>query len=313
MHDFLAIVFTAEFVGNALKYATPLLLASLGLVVNERSGVMNLSVEGMILSSAFFAFAGSYFTGSPLLGLLAALLASLLIALVHSYCCISLGLNQVIVAVALNTFCLGLTSTLFRIFLGTDTNVIRANGFSFVRWPKFLTEIPVLGEILLKQHIFTYVALIMIFVIWWIFYKTTWGLEIRAVGEYPRAADTMGVKVYKVRYLAMLFSSLMAGMAGTALSITGLNLFIDNMSAGYGFIAFATIVFGRFHPLGVTGGALMFGFAQSLQIRMQISDINIPYQIPIMLPYLLTIVMLGIIGSGSVPASWCIPYFPDEE
>lgn len=313
MNHLFEIVFTAEFVGNALRYSTPIMIAALGLVVNERAGILNLSAEGIILVAAFFAFIISYFSGSAVLGLLGAVLFSVILAMVHAFCSIALGLNQVIVAVALNMFSLGLTNSLLRILLGTKSHVIRSPGFGLFPWPESFLKIPILSDILFRQHFLTYLAFIMVPVIWVAFYKTTWGLKIRAAGEYPKAADSMGIGVQKVRYMSMLFSGVMSGLAGASLSITGLNLFIENMSGGYGFIAFACIVFGRFNPIGAAAGALLFGFVTSLQLRMQTAGTGIPYQIPLMLPYLITIIMLGFLGSGTVPKAWAVPYSPDEE
>jgi len=313
MDKYIQAFLTAEFLGNSLRFATPLLLAAMGGVVNERSGVLNLSMDGMMLVGAFAGFAGSYFTGSPWLGILIAIISCMILALVHAFSTVTLSLNQVIVAVAINTFAMGVTSSLLRTFFGTDTNALRSPGFTDVPWPQFLKDLPILGDIFFNQTIFVYIALFSVGAIWWMFYKTTWGLKLRSVGEYPKAAATMGVSVSKVRYTALLFSGFMAGIAGAALSITGLNTFVDNMTAGRGFIAFACIIFGKFNPLGAAGGALMFGVATGAQLRLQAIGTTIPYQLPIMFPYIITLILLIAIGAGAVPAAHGVPYYEDEE
>jgi len=208
---------------------------------------------------------------------------------------------------------MGLASSMLRTLFGISTNALRSPGFVNVPWPEFLVNMPFFGVVFFQHTIFVYIALFSVPAIWWVFFKTTWGLKIRAVGEYPKAAETMGVSVSKVRYLALLFAGAMGGLAGAALSITGLNTFVDNMTAGRGFIAFACIIFGRFHPVGAALGALMFGIAQGLQLRIQTVGIPIPYQLPIMFPYIITLVLLVTMGSGAVPAAWGTPYYPDEE
>ncbi|QRN84954.1 ABC transporter permease [Clostridia bacterium] len=313
MGELASVIFTAEFLGNSLRFATPLILAAMGGVVNERTGVLNLGIDGMMLIGAFAAFAGSYFTGNPWMGVLIAVISCMLLGLLHAFTTITLVMNQVVVAVAINTFSMGLASSLLRTLFGTSTNALRSPGFSEIGWPQALKDLPFFGPVFFQQTIFVYIAILSVPVIWWVFYKTTWGLKIRAVGEYPKAAETMGVNVAKVRYLALLFAGAMGGLSGAALSITGLNTFIDNMTAGRGFIAFACIIFGRFHPLGAGLGALMFGLAQGLQLRIQTVGIPVAYQIPIMFPYILTLVLLVVMGSGAVPAAWGVPYYPDEE
>lgn len=313
MGELASVIFTAEFLGNSIRFATPLILAAMGGVVNERTGVLNLAMDGMMLVGAFVAFAASYFTGNAWLGVLIAMTTCLIMGLVHAFFTVTLVMNQVVVAVALNTFAMGFASSLLRTLFGTSTNALRSPGFEPVAWPAALQNLPIVGPVLFQQTIFAYVAILAVPAIWWVFFKTTWGLKIRAVGEYPKAAATMGVSVSKVRYLALMFAGAMGGMAGAALSITGLNTFIDNMTAGRGFIAFACIIFGRFHPVGAGLGALMFGLAQGLQLRIQTVGVDIPYQLPIMFPYIITLVLLVAMGSGAVPAAWGAPYYPDEE
>ncbi len=306
------VILTTAFFESSLRLATPLILACMGGILSERCGVLNLSVEGMMLMGAFSGFAGAYFTGSPWLGLLFAILGALIFGAIHAFCCVSLGLNQVVVAVAVNILGLGITSTLLRTLFGATTSQLKSAGFKPYEVP-LLSEIPVVGSIFFKQTVFVYLGLILVPVIWWIFYKTTWGLQIRAVGEYPRAAETMGVNVARVRYICILSSSALAGLAGASLSIAGLNTFIDNITAGRGFIAFSAVVFGKFNPFGAAAGAFIFGIADAMQLNIQALGMKIPYQIPLMFPYVLTLVILFAVGAGSSPKSWGVPYNKDGE
>ena len=313
MDRIIAALLSPEFLGHSLRFATPLMLAAMGAVVNERSGVLNLGLDGMMLVGAFAGFTGAYYTGNPWMGVLLAVVVCMLMAMVHAFASITLVLNQVIVAVAINIFSLGITSSLLRLLYGRRTEALRCPGFAPVNWPDFLVNIPYIGVIFFRQTMFTYIALLAVPFLWWVFFKTTWGLKLRAVGEYPKAAATMGVNVAKVRYLALLWAGGMAGLAGASLSITVLRTFIDDMTAGRGFIAFATVIFGRFHPIGAAFGALFFGMATGLQLRAQAIGLQIPYQLLIMFPYIITIVLLVSLGKGSVPANWGEPYYPNEE
>jgi ABC-type uncharacterized transport system permease subunit len=312
LNQILHIVFTTDFFASSLRLATPLIIACMGGIVSERSGILNLGLEGMMLMGSFFGFAGAYFSHSAIIGLLCAILGAMIFGLIHSFCCVSLGLNQVVVAVAINILGLGLTSSLLRTMFGSTTNQLRSVGFKPIEIP-ILSQIPILGPIFFKQTILVYIALLLIPITWWVFYKTTWGLKIRAVGEYPKAAQTMGVKVGLVRYLCVLYCSVLAGVGGAALSIAGLNTFLDNMTAGRGFIAFAAIIFGKFNPFGAALGAILFGVADSLQLRIQALGIPIPYQIPLMFPYIITLVILFVVGAGAAPQNWGVPCDQDGE
>ncbi len=312
LENLLTIVFSTDFFASSIRLAAPLLLAAMGDVVSERSGVLNMGLDGMMLLGAFFGFVGAYFTGSVWLGVLCAMLSALILGIIHAFSCVTLGLHQVVTATGINMLALGLSSSLLRTFFGTSTNALRSVGFTPTKVP-VLGDIPIIGKILFNQTILVYVALILVPLTYYVFFHTTWGLKIRAVGEHPRAAETMGVNVFKVRWIAVLYSSTMCGLAGAALSIAGLNTFIDNMSAGRGFIAFACIILGKFNPWGVAIGAVVFGLAEALQLRIQAVGLPIPYQFPIMFPYLLTLVVLFLSGVGLTPKAWGSPYLQDEE
>ena len=312
LNEFFNLVFSTSFLTASITYSTPFILAAMGGIVSERSGVMNLGLEGMMLTGALFAFVGSYFTGSPVIGVLFAVLASVVLGVAHAIACVEFGANQVISAVAINIFSVGLTSALFKSFFENATGQLSSSGFEKIQIP-ILKSIPILGTAVFSQNIFTYLAIILVPLTYIIFYKTKIGLKIRASGEYPKAANTMGVKVQKVRILSVVYSSAIAGIAGASLSIAGINTFIENISEGRGFIAFACVIFGKFNPVGTAIAALMFGFADGLQLRVQATGLPIPYQLPLMLPYILAFIMLFLSGKNFSPQNWGVPYFANEE
>ena len=312
LEQLFTLFFSPAFYQSVLRLATPLLLACMGGILAERSGTMNLAQEGLMLVGAFFGFVGSYFSGSPWIGLALAMGMSALIGMIHAFCCVSLGLNQAVVAVALNITCTGIAGTLMRAIFGTTTSALNCNGFTTLAIP-LLSEIPVLGDILFRQHILTYLGLLLIPVVWFLFFRTTIGLKIRSVGENPKASSSMGVNVFRIRYLSLLVSYLMAGLAGASLTICGLNTYTDNIVAGRGYIAFSAVVFGKFHPIGAALGTLLFGFADTLQLNMQTIGFEIPYQIMLLFPYVITLAALLLMGAGASPKSWAQSYFPEGE
>ncbi len=312
LNTFLGLVFSTAFLASSISYATPFVLAAMGGIVSERSGVLNLGLEGMMLTGALFAFMGSYYTGNPAVGVLTAIVASMLLGFIHAYSCIELGSNQVVTAVAINIFALGITSALFNALFGISAGRVTAPGFASIRIP-LLEKIPVLGTALFGQNVFVYLAYILVPLTYVLFFKTKIGLNIRASGEFPKAANTMGVPVEKVRFYSVIYSSAIAGIAGASLSIAGINMFIENISAGRGFIAFACIILGKFNPIGATMAALLFGMTEGIQLRIQAAGIPVPYQLPLMFPYILTIVMLLLVGSKFSPQSWGVPFFSDDD
>ncbi len=312
LNSLLQNIFTVEFFASSLRLAAPLILAVMGGIVSERTGVVNLSLEGFLLVGAFFGFLGSNLTGSPIIGLLFAMGAAVILGSLFAFSTVNLNLNQIVIAVVINMLAVGLTSTLFRTIFGTSTNQLTAPGFKPIFVP-ILSQIPIIGPIFFQQTIFVYIGLILLPITAWVINKTTIGLKIRASGEYPKAADTMGVPVSKVRFLSLMYSAAITGLGGASLSISGLNTFIDNMSAGRGFIAFSCIIFGKFRPAGAMFAAMLFGIFESTQLRIQAVGVPIPYQLPLMFPYILTLVMLIIMGASMAPQSWGVPYESDAE
>jgi len=233
--------------------------------------------------------------------------AGTLLSLVHAYLAISRLANQIIVGAAINLLALGLTNFLYRAIFGA-TGRERVAGFPQVKLP-VLGDIPVIGPILFDHSIAVYIAYILPFVAWYVLFRTTWGLNVRAVGEYPQAADAAGVSVKRVRYLSVMLSGAMAGLGGAALSLGAVRYFTQGMTAGRGFIVLGALVFGKWNPILVALACLFFGAADALQLRAQTFGFAIPHQFLVMLPYLLTIAALvGFVGRTVAPQSLGVPY-----
>ncbi len=299
----------ASILSTTLRMATPLILAALGGVFSERSGVINIALEGIMLIGAFVAMAGSYLTGNPWIGVLAALISGIIIAAVHAVLSISFKANQVVSGTAINILALGLTGFLLRTMFhqaGQSPSVTKVNNWTI----PLINKIPFIKNIIGEHIPFVYIALILVAVSYWILWKTPFGLRIRSVGEHPAAADSVGINVIKIRYIAVLISGLFAGLAGASISVGLLDVFVKNMSSGRGFIALAAMIFGKWTPQGALLAALLFGFADALQMIAQTLGLSfIPRQFLLMLPYVLTILALaGVIGSAKPPAADGEPY-----
>ncbi len=273
---------------SGIRLATPYLYASMGETFSQRSGVLNLGVEGQMLLGAFAAFYVTFITGNLWFGMLAAIITGLLMGLAMAFVSINLQAVQGISGIGFYLFGLGMSDLLFQKLLGTVETV---SGFKPVYIP-WLSDIPIIGEIFFNQNILVYGAYFIVFAAWFVLNKTTLGLKIKAVGESPQAADSLGVSVSKVRYFAVAFGGIMSGIAGASLSIALLNVFQQNMTSGLGFIAIALVYFGGWRPWVVMGGALLFSMVNSLQLWVQVLNIPIPSDFAVMMPYVLTILAL---------------------
>jgi len=273
---------------SGIRLATPYLYASIGETFSQRSGVLNLGVEGQMLLGAFAAFYVAFSTGNLWLGMLAAIITGLLMGLAMAFVSINLQAVQGISGIGFYLFGLGMSDLLFQKLLGTVETV---SGFRPVYIP-WLSDIPIIGEIFFNQNILVYGAYFLVFAAWFVLNKTTLGLKIKAVGESPQAADSLGVSVRKVRYFAVGLGGIMSGIAGASLSIALLNVFQQNMTSGLGFIAIALVYFGGWRPFAVMGGALLFSMVNSLQLWVQVLNIPIPSDFAVMMPYVLTIFAL---------------------
>jgi ABC-type uncharacterized transport system permease subunit len=306
---------------TTLIEATPLSLAAIGGVISERAGVVNIAMEGMMLTGAFFAVGISIFTGNAAIGLLAGIATGGLMAAVHAFGAIRLKADQIISGMAINLLALGLTSyLLFSVYgsNGTPPPCTQTCSAGDVRtipdWSiPVLNKIPAIGQILFQQNPVVYLMLFFVLLVHLFLFRTTLGLRIRAVGEHPRAVDTAGINVQHLRYLAVIASGLLSGLAGAYLSLSVQGGFSENMTSGRGFIALAAMIFGKWTPFGAFGACLLFGFGQATYDTLQ--NTSGPAQdystLVATLPYVLTIVALaGFIGRSTPPAADGLPYDP---
>ena len=275
---------------SGIRLATPYLYAAIGETFGQRSGVLNLGVEGQMLLGAFAAFYVTFVTGNLWLGMLAAVAAGAVMGLAMAFVTVNLQAVQGISGIGFYLFGLGMSELLFHKLLGTVETV---SGFSPIHIP-LLSDIPILGDIFFSQNILVYLAFALVPVAWFVLNKTTLGLKIRSVGENPQAADSLGVSVSRVRYFTVTLGGILSGVAGASLSVALLNVFQQNMTSGLGFIAVALVYFGGWRPLGVLLGALLFSMVNSLQLWVQVLGIPIPSDFAVMMPYVLTILALVV-------------------
>ena len=290
MSDVFQLSVLAGILTSAIRLATPYLYAAIGEAFSQSSGVVNLGVDGIMLISAYASFFIVLNTGNIWLGLLAGIVVGLLMGLLMSFISVTLKAEQGISGIGLYMFGLGLSSLLFKTTIGTVKTV---TGFQPVRIP-LLGDIPMIGDIFFNHSLLVYGAFLLVPLAWWVMEKTTWGLRIKSVGQNPAAADSLGVNVDRVRYTSVCIGAMLAGIAGASLSISLLNLFQDNLTAGQGFIAVALVYFGGWKPVGILWGALLFSTVNAFQLWMQVLGVKIPSDVAIMLPYLLTIAALVI-------------------
>jgi len=294
---------------SGIRLATPYLYAALGETLGQRSGVLNLGVEGQMLLGAFASFYVVFLTENLWLGVLAAMVVGAIMGLAMAFVTVNLQAEQGISGIGFYLFGLGLSDLLFQKMLGTVETV---SGFSKIYIP-FLSDIPVIGEILFQQNVLVYIAFALVPIIAFILNKTTLGLKIRAVGENPEAADSLGVSVAAVRYFTIITGGMLSGVAGASLSIALLNVFQQNMTSGLGFIAVALVYFGGWRPWGVLGGALLFSMVNSLQLWVQVLGIPIPSDIAVMMPYVLTILALILaVSRVRAPSALSKPFGREE-
>jgi simple sugar transport system permease protein len=285
------IVSASFFIGilaSGIRLATPYLYAAIGETLSQRSGVLNLGVEGQMLMGAFAAFYVTFQTGNVWLGILAAVVVGAVMGVAMAFVSINLQAEQGISGIGFYLFGLGMSTLLFQMLLGTVETV---SGFAPVKIP-VLSDIPVIGEIFFRQNILVYIAFALVPIAHFVLQRTTLGLKIRSVGENPEAADSLGVSVATVRYITVTLGGLLSGIAGASMSIALLNVFQQNMTSGLGFIAVALVYFGGWRPLGVMLGALLFSMVNALQLRLQVEGVPIPSDLMVMMPYILTIIAL---------------------
>lgn len=288
------------------------LYASLGEAVGQRAGVYNLGVDGVILMGAFSAFYAVYSGLPPIVAVIIAAIVGMIFGLIMAVVSITFRAEQGISGIGLYMLGVGLSTLLFDTLVKTPRPV--SDGFSNLPIP-ILSDIPIIGTILFKQNTMVYGALLLVPALWWVINKTALGLNIRAVGQNPQAADSAGIKVARVRYLAVMFGGAMAGVAGASLSIAQTNIFQQNMTNGLGFIAVALVYFGGWSPIGILGGTLLFSFVTTLQLSIQTFAVGISPSLISMLPNVVTILALMIAVAAyrtQTPAALGVPYRREE-
>lgn len=317
MYENLILILDATF-----RVSTPLILAALAGLFSERSGIVNIALEGKILSAAFAAAATSSVTGSVWLGLLAAILVSIAMSMLHGFASITHSGDQIVSGVAINMLAAGLTVTLGRFWFGLGGQtpaLLESERFNSITLPgaDAIADVPVIGllysELISGHNILVYLAFALVPACWWVLYKTRFGLRLRAAGENPHAVDTAGISVAWLRYRALIIAGVLAGIAGAYLSTAHSAGFVPNMSAGKGFIALAALIFGKWKPVPVLFGCLLFGFLDALAIRMQGTELPFIGEVPVqaieVLPYILTVLLLaGFIGKAISPKAVGQPY-----
>lgn len=293
---------------STLVRSIPFMLGALSGIMCERSGIINIAIEGMMLVAAFVSVIVASATGSLWAGLIAGLASGALIAAVHAVFSIRFKVDQIISGTVINIFAVGLTSYLNLRWLTPVQELNNSGTFSKIAIP-VLSEIPILGVIFFDQNILLYASLILMFFIQFLLFSTRWGLRTRAVGEHPKAADTLGVNVFKIRYTNVIFAGAIAALAGCFLTLGSVGRFDKLMTNGRGFIALAAMIFGNWNPFGAFGASLLFGFMDSLQLKLQILTSVIPSEFLLMAPYLATMIILaGVVGRVRAPAAEGIPY-----
>lgn len=315
------ITLLGQLLNSTLVFSTALIFTALGGIFSERSGVVNIGLEGLMIFGAFAAGVGTYYAQeagmgsfSPWVGVIAAMVAGALGALIHAVATITFKADQTISGIVINFLAAGLTVYIVKLIFdgAAETPLVTV----FHKFPiPVLRDIPIIGEGFFNSYPTTYLALILVAVIYFVLFKTPFGLRLRSVGEHPSAADTLGVNVTKMRYIGVLLSGVLGGIGGATITLTTTSTFAHNTISGQGFIAIAAMIFGKWNPLGAFGAAMFFGFSQAIRNYVQLFDWsrNIPQEFIFMIPYVLTIIVLvGAVGRSSAPAALGTPYDPGK-
>jgi simple sugar transport system permease protein len=294
---------TTAILASSLRHSTPLVLGALCGLMGERAGVINIGIEGQMLMSAFIGFLANVYTGNLFVAVLAGILTGAILGALLGFMSVTLKIDQIIGGTVINILALGLTGYFYTAGLTTHGKLQ-----PITLGP--LADIPLIGRVLFDNPPITYATIVLVFLIHYLLFHTKWGLRTRAVGEHPRAADTVGINVKMMRYANVIIGGGIAGLAGAFLTLEAVGSFERAMTNGRGFVALAVMLFGRYTPLGAWGAALLFGFFSALQTQLQFGgQINIPHQFIGMLPYLVTIIVLaGFAGRAHIPAADGVPY-----
>ena len=295
-------VVTIAVLARTIRESTPLILGALCGLLGERSGVVNIGIEGQMLVAAFIAFLANVYTGNLVLAIIIGALAGAVLGAFLAFMAVTLKMDQIIGGTIINILAVGLTGYFYVSGLTT-----RGKLQPISLGP--LADIPLIGPVLFKNPPITYLAIILVFVVHYVLFYTRWGLRTRAVGEHPSAADTVGINVYKVRYINVILGGAIAGLGGAYLTLEGVGSFERMMTNGRGFLALAILIFGKWTPFGAWGAALLFGLTYALQTQLQFMGLNLPPQFIGSMPYILTIfVLAGFVGRSRAPAASGVPY-----
>jgi simple sugar transport system permease protein len=300
-------IHAVSFLAATLLVSTPLTLAALGGVMSERSGVVNIALEGIMLTGAFIGFVIASWTHNLWLGVVAAVISGMAIAALHAVLSIEFLVDQIVSGTVINILAVGITGVYYRTFLQNGTV---AGPGTLPEWSvPVLSGLPVIGRIFFQQQLVTYAMLVLIVVVHLVLFHSVWGLRTRACGEHPLAADTAGISVRLIRYVNVIGSGALGGLGGAYFTLQQVGIFIPNMTGGRGFIALAAMIFGRWTPVGAFAASLLFGGSETLAARLQEAGVKIPIQFVSMLPYVLTIIVVaGVMGRAIAPAAVGRPY-----
>jgi simple sugar transport system permease protein len=300
-------VVTTAVLASTIRQSTPLILGALCGLIGERSGVVNIGIEGQMLLAAYVAFLANVYIGNLWLATLIGALTGAAVGAFLAFMAVTLKMDQIIGGTVINILAVGLTGYFYVAGLTTQGKFQ-----PIVLGP--LADIPLIGPIFFRNGPITYLAIILVFVMHYVLFYTRWGLRTRAVGEHPSAADTVGVNVYKIRYINVILGGALAGLAGAFLTLEGVGTFERLMTNGRGFLALAIMIFGKWTPLGSWGAALLFGFTYAMQTQLQFAGVDLPPQFLGSMPYILTILVLaGFVGRSRAPAASGKPYVKEGE
>ena len=304
--------FASELLLSTVRMATPLLFVALAELYSERAGLVNIGLDGIMAFGALAGFMVSYLTGNPFLGILAGALGGVLVNMIYAFCTVTLCAEQIVYGMAINIFAPAVAAFIYRVYFGVSSTLAQASLMKTIAIP-VLKDIPFLGPMFFNQTPMVYFAYIMVPLTAIFFNKTKAGLSYRSVGEYPKAAETLGINVVRTKYIACIICGMLAGIGGAYLTTCYVNTYSDGIVAGRGFIALSAVIFGHWTGSGVMLACLLFGFCDALQLRLQVISKDVPYQLFQMIPYVCTLVALAIMGAKKAgPKAKGKPYLREE-
>lgn len=307
LEQIFTLTFFTAFLTAAVRMAVPLIYAALGEVFLEKTGILNIGLEGVMLGGAFGSFAGAFYSNSLLMGFLCGMLGGCLVSVIHGFLCIKLFQDQSVSGIALNIFMLGVTSFGYKL-MSAGESYQQIETLKRIRIP-VLSKIPLIGDAFFNQDIMTYLVFVLVILASVFYRKTSSGLAFSSIGENPQSADAAGISVYGHQWVAIVVNGVLGGIGGAVLVLVQLGKFSENMISGRGYIALAAVILGRYTPLGAMGAAFVFGGANALQIRLQAMEVPLPTQALAMLPYVITLLTLLLsIGKSNQPEKLGKPY-----